>query len=129
MGVGESLAPQDLISCDAESPKSTCSGWAASAPMSAPRTRQRGGRRPRQRWVRIDGRDLRCKVVGEGANLGFTQRGHIEAAFRGTLNTDAIDNSAGVNTSDMEVNLKIPLNILVGTAGDMDGKQCRCWPR
>ena len=55
-------------------------------------------------------RDLRCKVVGEGANLGMTQRGRIEAALRGVrLNTDAIDNSAGVNTSDIEVNIKIAL--------------------
>ena len=61
--------------------------------------------------VRITGGDLRCKVVGEGANLGMTQRGRIEAAMRGIrLNTDAIDNSAGVNTSDVEVNLKIALS-------------------
>jgi glutamate dehydrogenase len=58
--------------------------------------------------LRITGADLRCKVVGEGANLGMTQRGRIEAALRGVrLNTDAIDNSAGVNTSDVEVNIKI----------------------
>jgi glutamate dehydrogenase len=62
--------------------------------------------------VRVCGRDLRCKVIGEGANLGMTQRGRIEAALRGIrLNTDAIDNSAGVNTSDMEVNIKIALSI------------------
>jgi glutamate dehydrogenase len=61
--------------------------------------------------IRITGGDLRCKVVGEGANLGMTQRGRIEAALRGIrLNTDAIDNSAGVNTSDVEVNLKIALS-------------------
>ena len=53
-----------------------------------------------------------CKVIGEGANLGMTQKGRIEAAHNGIrLNTDAIDNSAGVNTSDMEVNLKIALSI------------------
>jgi glutamate dehydrogenase len=53
-------------------------------------------------------------VIGEGANLGMTQRGRIEAALRGVrLNTDAIDNSAGVNTSDMEVNIKIALSIPV----------------
>ncbi len=61
--------------------------------------------------VRIDGRDLRCKVVGEGGNLGLSQRGRIEYARRGgRLNTDFIDNSAGVNCSDVEVNLKILLN-------------------
>jgi glutamate dehydrogenase len=60
--------------------------------------------------IRVAGADLRCKVVGEGANLGMTQRGRIEAALRGVrLNTDAIDNSAGVNTSDIEVNIKIAL--------------------
>ncbi len=60
--------------------------------------------------IRVTGADLRCKVIGEGANLGMTQRGRIEAALRGVrLNTDAIDNSAGVNTSDVEVNIKIAL--------------------
>ncbi|TDR85423.1 NAD-glutamate dehydrogenase [Enterovirga rhinocerotis] len=62
--------------------------------------------------IRVTGAELRAKVVGEGANLGMTQRGRIEAARRGIrLNTDAIDNSAGVNTSDVEVNIKIALTI------------------
>ena len=60
--------------------------------------------------VRVTGAEIRAKVIGEGANLGMTQRGRIEAALRGVrLNTDAIDNSAGVNTSDLEVNIKIAL--------------------
>jgi glutamate dehydrogenase len=60
--------------------------------------------------IRITGADVRARVIGEGANLGATQRGRIEAARKGIkLNTDAIDNSAGVNTSDVEVNLKIAL--------------------
>ncbi len=60
--------------------------------------------------IRVIGSDLNCKVIGEGANLGMTQRGRIEAAHNGVrLNTDAIDNSAGVNTSDVEVNIKIAL--------------------
>ncbi|HEX7198302.1 MAG TPA: NAD-glutamate dehydrogenase domain-containing protein, partial [Dongiaceae bacterium] len=64
--------------------------------------------------LRVDARELRCKVVGEGANLGFTQRGRIEAALAGRrLNTDAIDNSAGVDCSDHEVNIKILLNPMV----------------
>jgi glutamate dehydrogenase len=64
--------------------------------------------------IRITGAQLRCKVIGEGANLGMTQRGRIEAATRGVkLNTDAIDNSAGVNTSDVEVNIKIALGPVV----------------
>ncbi len=61
--------------------------------------------------IRVNGAALRCRVVGEGGNLGFTQRGRIEAARAGVaLNTDAIDNSAGVDTSDHEVNLKILLD-------------------
>ncbi|MDQ0505028.1 NAD-glutamate dehydrogenase [Xanthobacter agilis] len=60
--------------------------------------------------VRVAGAELNAKVIGEGANLGMTQRARIEAARRGIrLNTDAIDNSAGVNTSDVEVNIKIAL--------------------
>ncbi|MDB5592485.1 NAD-glutamate dehydrogenase [Enterovirga sp.] len=60
--------------------------------------------------IRITGAEIRAQVVGEGANLGMTQRGRIEAARAGVrLNTDAIDNSAGVNTSDVEVNIKIAL--------------------
>ena len=61
--------------------------------------------------IRITGRDVRAKVIGEGANLGMTQNGRIEAAqHKVKLNTDAIDNSAGVNSSDVEVNLKIALS-------------------
>jgi glutamate dehydrogenase len=64
--------------------------------------------------VRIDGAQLRCRVVGEGGNLGFTQKGRIEYALSGgRLNTDAIDNVAGVNCSDHEVNLKILLDAAV----------------
>jgi glutamate dehydrogenase len=67
--------------------------------------------------IRVSALDLRCKVIGEGANLGMTQRGRIEAAARGIrLNTDAIDNSAGVNTSDVEVNIKIALSVPVRDA-------------
>ncbi len=73
--------------------------------------------------LRVNGRDLRARVLGEGANLGMTQRGRIEAALGGIrLNTDAIDNSAGVDTSDHEVNIKILLNDLVA-AGDLTEKQ------
>ena len=60
--------------------------------------------------IRINGNDLRVQVVGEGGNLGMTQLGRVEAARNGVrLNTDAIDNSAGVDTSDHEVNIKILL--------------------
>ncbi len=68
--------------------------------------------------LRIDASELRCRVVGEGGNLGFTQRGRVEYALAGgRINTDAIDNSAGVDTSDHEVNIKILLQraIAAGT--------------
>jgi glutamate dehydrogenase len=61
--------------------------------------------------LRIDASDVRAKVVGEGANLGFTQHGRVEAALAGRkINTDALDNSAGVDTSDHEVNIKIAIS-------------------
>ena len=64
--------------------------------------------------IRVNGSDLRCRVVGEGGNLGMTQLGRVEASRHGIqLNTDAIDNSAGVDTSDHEVNIKILLDGLV----------------
>ncbi|MEV0252656.1 NAD-glutamate dehydrogenase [Streptomyces sp. NPDC050732] len=73
--------------------------------------------------IRVDGQDLRVKVVGEGGNLGLTQLGRIEfARAGGRINTDAIDNSAGVDTSDHEVNIKILLNAVVAN-GDMTVKQ------
>ncbi|WP_425373774.1 NAD-glutamate dehydrogenase [Phyllobacterium salinisoli] len=60
--------------------------------------------------IRITGGEVRAKVIGEGANLGVTQRGRIEFSLAGgRCNSDAIDNSAGVNTSDVEVNIKIAL--------------------
>ncbi|MCA9736735.1 MAG: NAD-glutamate dehydrogenase, partial [Gemmatimonadetes bacterium] len=66
--------------------------------------------------VRIDAPELRVEVVGEGGNLGLTQRARIEYALRGgRLNTDALDNSGGVDLSDHEVNLKILLNAVVAS--------------
>ncbi|RIK16781.1 MAG: NAD-glutamate dehydrogenase [Acidobacteria bacterium] len=68
--------------------------------------------------IRVDGRDLRVRVVGEGGNLGFSQLGRVEAALSGVhINTDAIDNSAGVDSSDHEVNIKIALTPLVRDGG------------
>src|SRR6185295_7504349 len=64
--------------------------------------------------VRVNGAELRVKVVAEGGNLGLTQLGRIEFAQRGgRINTDAIDNSAGVDCSDHEVNIKILLGAAV----------------
>ena len=70
--------------------------------------------------IRVDGADLRVKIIGEGGNLGMTQRGRVEAALHGViLNTDAIDNSAGVDCSDHEVNIKIFVDRMVA-AGKLD---------
>jgi glutamate dehydrogenase len=75
--------------------------------------------------VRVDGRDVRARVVGEGGNLGLTQKGRLEYwAAGGELNTDAIDNSGGVDTSDHEVNIKILLDALV-KKGLVRGRQER----
>lgn len=73
--------------------------------------------------IRVNGGELRAKCVGEGGNLGFTQLGRIEYALRGgRMNTDFIDNSAGVDTSDHEVNIKILLDRVVKD-GDLTEKQ------
>ncbi|WP_201490714.1 NAD-glutamate dehydrogenase domain-containing protein, partial [Escherichia coli] len=73
--------------------------------------------------LRVNGAELRCKVVAEGGNLGCTQLGRIEyAQHGGRINTDAIDNSAGVDFSDHEVNIKILLGLVVAD-GEMTLKQ------
>jgi glutamate dehydrogenase len=73
--------------------------------------------------VRVTAPELRCRVVGEGGNLGLTQRARIEYALAGGgINTDAIDNAGGVSSSDREVNIKILLDSVVA-AGDLTQKQ------
>ena len=73
--------------------------------------------------IRVNGRELRCKVFGEGGNLGCTQLGRIEFALAGgRINTDAIDNSAGVDTSDHEVNIKILFGLPI-SEGELTEKQ------
>ena len=73
--------------------------------------------------LRVDASELRCKVIGEGGNLGCTQLGRVEFAGRGgRVFSDAIDNAGGVDCSDHEVNIKILLNDVVA-AGDMTEKQ------
>ena len=95
--------------------RSTCCGTAASAPTSRRATsRIVDVADPANDAVRIDARELRATVVAEGGNLGLTQRARIEYALSGGhINTDAIDNSGGVDCSDHEVNLKIALQPLV----------------
>jgi len=77
--------------------------------------------------LRVNGSELRCKVIGEGGNLGMTQSARIEfSAHGGQCFTDAIDNAAGVNCSDLEVNIKILLDKLV-SKGDLTPKQRNVW--
>ncbi|RAE29606.1 hypothetical protein DN524_33010, partial [Burkholderia multivorans] len=64
--------------------------------------------------IRINGDEVRARVIGEGGNLGVTQLGRVEAALNGVaINTDAVDNSAGVDSSDHEVNIKLLLRTLL----------------
>jgi len=73
--------------------------------------------------TRVNGKDVKAKIIGEGGNLGMTQLGRIEYAMHGgRVNTDFIDNVGGVDCSDNEVNIKILLNALVN-AGDLTQKQ------
>ena len=111
-GVGERLTPQELIRAVLKAPVDLVFfGGIGTYIRAADESDEAVGDRANDA-VRVAAKDLRCKVIGEGANLGMTQRGRVEAAMRGIrLNTDAIDNSAGVNTSDMEVNIKIALSI------------------
>ncbi|MBU6478182.1 MAG: NAD-glutamate dehydrogenase, partial [Xanthomonadaceae bacterium] len=123
LGIGadvESLSPTDLISAILKAPVDLLwNGGIGTYVKAAPETNADVGDRANNA-LRINGDDLRCKIVGEGGNLGFTQKGRIEAARKGVLlNTDFIDNSAGVDTSDHEVNIKILLNDAV-QRGEMD---------
>jgi glutamate dehydrogenase len=110
-GIGESVTPQELMKAILRAQVDLLFfGGIGTYIRAANETDEAVGDRANDA-VRITGAELNCKVVGEGANLGMTQRGRIEAAQRGIrLNTDAIDNSAGVNTSDVEVNIKIALS-------------------
>ncbi|HEX7340632.1 MAG TPA: NAD-glutamate dehydrogenase [Rhodanobacteraceae bacterium] len=107
----ESLSPVELISAVLKAPVDLLwNGGIGTYVKAATETNADVGDRANNA-LRINGGDLRCKIVGEGGNLGFTQKGRVEAAGNGIrLNTDFIDNSAGVDTSDHEVNIKILLN-------------------
>jgi glutamate dehydrogenase len=104
------LAPSDLLSAILKAPVDLLwNGGIGTYVKAATETHADVGDRANNA-LRVNGAELRCKVVGEGGNLGFTQKGRIEAAQHGVLlNTDFIDNSAGVDTSDHEVNIKILL--------------------
>jgi glutamate dehydrogenase len=111
-GVGEHVTPHELMRAILKMPVDLLYfGGIGTYVRAAGETDESVGDRANDA-IRVAGAELRCKVIGEGANLGMTQRGRVEAASRGIrLNTDAIDNSAGVNTSDVEVNIKIALSI------------------
>ena len=106
----EHMAPTDLMSAILKAPVDLLwNGGIGTYVKATAETHGEVGDRANNA-LRINGADLRCKMVGEGGNLGFTQKGRIEAAQHGVLlNTDFIDNSAGVDTSDHEVNIKILL--------------------
>ncbi len=114
LGLGDKATPQDIIRAILKAPVDLLFfGGIGTYVRASDESDEAAGDRANDP-IRVAGADLRCKVVGEGANLGMTQRGRIQAASRGIrLNTDAIDNSAGVNTSDMEVNIKIAFSIPV----------------
>jgi glutamate dehydrogenase len=111
LGVGASVTPHELMKAILKAPVDLLFfGGIGTYVRSSRESDADAGDRANDH-IRVTGAELRCKVVGEGANLGMTQRGRIEAALKGVrLNTDAIDNSAGVNTSDVEVNIKIALS-------------------
>lgn len=117
LGLDESvteLAPAELISAILKAPVDLIyNGGIGTYVKASTETNAQVGDKANDA-LRVNGKDLRAKIVGEGGNLGFTQLGRIEAARNGVLlNTDAIDNSAGVETSDREVNIKILVDRLV----------------
>lgn len=108
------LIPTELIKAILKAPVDLLwNGGIGTYVKATPQTHVEAGDRSNDA-VRVNGADLRCRVVGEGGNLGFTQAGRIEYALKnGCIFSDFIDNSAGVDCSDKEVNLKIFLNKLV----------------
>ena len=119
----ESLPPQELLSAILKAKVDLLyNGGIGTYVKSSKETHAQVGDRANDA-IRVDGRELRCKVVAEGGNLGLTQLGRIEyARAGGRINTDAIDNSAGVDTSDHEVNIKILLGLAIAD-GELTEKQ------
>jgi glutamate dehydrogenase len=119
----EVLTPNELISAILRAPVDLLwNGGIGTYVKAASETHADVGDRANDA-VRVNGEDLRARMVAEGGNLGLTQRGRVEYALAGGLVfTDAIDNSAGVDCSDHEVNIKILLDARVA-AGDLTGKQ------
>jgi glutamate dehydrogenase len=119
----DSLAPSELMTAILKAPAELLYLGGIGTYVKAQRENQSDAGDKANDAVRVNGADLRVKVVGEGANLGLTQAGRIEFALRGgRVNTDAIDNSAGVDSSDHEVNIKILTGTLERT-GVLDRKR------
>jgi glutamate dehydrogenase len=117
------LAPQDLLKAILKAPVDLLyNGGIGTYVKASHQSHGEVGDRANDA-IRVNGADLRCKVVAEGGNLGFTQLGRVEfAAKGGRVFTDAIDNSAGVDCSDHEVNIKILMGIVMQD-GEMTVKQ------
>ncbi len=113
---GESVSPNDLMTAILKAPAELLYlGGIGTYVKARGETQMEAGDKANDA-IRVNGSDLRVKVVGEGANLGLTQAGRIEfARAGGRINTDAIDNSAGVDSSDHEVNIKIVTGVLERT--------------
>jgi glutamate dehydrogenase len=126
LGIAEEvtqLAPAELISCILRAPVDLLWNGGIGTYVKATSESQADVGDKANDALRVNGVDLRCRVVGEGGNLGLTQLGRIEyARGGGRINTDAIDNVAGVNTSDHEVNIKILVDAAV-SAGELTVKQ------
>jgi glutamate dehydrogenase len=119
----ESLSPAELIRCILKAPVDLLyNGGIGTYVKGSGETDASVGDRANEA-VRVAGAELRCRVIGEGGNLGITQLGRIEFALKGgKVNTDAIDNSGGVDCSDHEVNIKILLDSVVAE-GELTMKQ------
>ncbi len=117
------MTPAELMRAVLESPVDLLwNGGIGTYVKSAAETNAEAGDKTNDA-IRVNGAELRCKAVGEGGNLGLTQRGRIEyARSGGRICTDFIDNSAGVDTSDHEVNIKILLQAVMDS-GDITEKQ------
>ncbi|HEX2729307.1 MAG TPA: NAD-glutamate dehydrogenase domain-containing protein, partial [Rubrobacteraceae bacterium] len=119
----EAMAPNDLVNAVLKAEVDLLfNGGIGTYVKSSDETNAEVGDRTND-TLRVNGKNLRCRVVGEGGNLGLTQRGRIEYALNGgRIYMDAVDNSAGVDCSDHEVNIKVLLNAVI-ESGDMTTKQ------
>ncbi len=119
----EQMTPNELINAILKAPVDLLYNGGIGTYVKASSQSQQDANDRTNDAIRIDASELRAKVVGEGGNLGFTQKARIEYAMNGgMIYTDAIDNSAGVGTSDHEVNIKILTSGLL-QSGDMTVKQ------